>query len=258
MNLSSLIYYYIPTNQILEKKKVMFDILLGLLAKPEIDENTKVPIVDSLFAFLSDIEHLKLAQTWLQEGSIRATVGGPDLYSLSKRNKNSILVKLFEEPSISIELKSQLLEQTLGDDKSDLAQNTRDTCFAITADPANKAQVWAQITDVNSKESIYTRSAKMSGFYSVKQVDLVMPYWDKFFEVLPNIYEKQTFKYVEAFFNNMLPRVDIRDDHIVNLLALKLQTPDNNTNFANLINEGIELLMRSKAVREYAQLGSKL
>ena len=46
--------------------------------------------------------------------------------------------------------------------------------------------------------------------------------------------------------------MEIKDEHIVKLLALKLQTADNNTNFANLLNEDLELVMRSKQVREYA------
>ena len=46
--------------------------------------------------------------------------------------------------------------------------------------------------------------------------------------------------------------MEINDDHIVKLLALKLSIPDNNTNFANLLNEGLELVMRSKQVREFA------
>jgi hypothetical protein len=74
----------------------------------------------------------------------------------------------------------------------------------------------------------------------------VRPYFEKFYEVLPHIYEKQAFKVVENFFHSMLPRMEIRDEHIVKLLQLKLQTPDNNTNFTNLINEGIELVIRSK------------
>lgn len=93
----------------------------------------------------------------------------------------------------------------------------------------------------------------MGGFTSWKQLDLIKPYFDQFYEVIPLIYEKQSFKYVENFFHTMLPRMEIKDEHIVRLLALKLQTPDNNTNISNLINEGIELIMRTKAVREFAE-----
>lgn len=125
--------------------------------------------------------------------------------------------------------------------------------MALIPTAESKAKIWEEVTDVNSTESIYKRAAKMGGFYSYKQLDIVRPYFDKFFDVLPQVYEKQAFKYVENFFHSLLPRMDIKDEHIVRLLTLKLQTPDNNTNFANIINEGLELTMRSKSVREFAE-----
>ena len=47
--------------------------------------------------------------------------------------------------------------------------------------------------------------------------------------------------------------MEVKDEHIVKLLALKQQNPDVNTNIGNLYNEGIELLMRTKAVRDFAE-----
>ena len=70
MNLSALVSYYIPTQYVIEKRKVMFNVLLGLLANPYIDNSTKIPIVDNLFAFLSDLEHLNLARLWLENGIV--------------------------------------------------------------------------------------------------------------------------------------------------------------------------------------------
>jgi len=58
----------------------------------------------------------------------------------------------------------------------------------------------------------------MSGFYNWKQIDLVRPYFDEFYEVLPTLYEKNTFKYFESFFYSLLPRMEIQDRHIVKLL----------------------------------------
>ena len=40
MNLSALVSYYIPTSFVLEKKKAMFDVLLGLLANEHIEQTT--------------------------------------------------------------------------------------------------------------------------------------------------------------------------------------------------------------------------
>ena len=208
--------------------------------------------MDNLFAFLSDIDHLNLARQWLETGIIfKDAENKAELFKLGQRHKYSILKKIFEEPSISAAEKHELLTKTIGDDKSDIAENTKETCLALLPTAENKAQVWAQLIDTNSTDSIYKRGAKIGGFYSWKQLDLIRPYFDKFYEVLPLVYEKSTFKYVETF-NSLLPRMEINDSHIVKLIALKLQTPDNNTNFANLLNENIELVMRSKQIREYA------
>lgn len=46
----------------------MFDVLLKLLVNDAIDAQTKIPIVDNLFGFLSDKDHLKIAQDWMTEG----------------------------------------------------------------------------------------------------------------------------------------------------------------------------------------------
>ena len=54
MNLSSLVSFYIPTHLVVEKRKIMFNVLLELLGNEAIDAQTKIPIVDNLFGFLSD------------------------------------------------------------------------------------------------------------------------------------------------------------------------------------------------------------
>ena len=137
----------------------MFDTLLNLLTRPEIDDSIKVPIVDNLFSFLSDVKHLELAQAWLESGVI--TLEGKEVFKLSTKHKYSIMVRIFEEPSVSGEVKANLLEKTLGDDKSDMAQNIRETCTAILPKEDVKASIWQQITDVTSTDSIYKREAKM-------------------------------------------------------------------------------------------------
>lgn len=59
----------------------------------------------------------------------------------------------------------------------------------------------------------------MSGFYSFDQMDLCSPYFDKFYDVLADGFEqKHTYKYIESFFYNMLPRMNIKDSHIVKLV----------------------------------------
>jgi F0F1-type ATP synthase delta subunit len=147
----------------------MFETLLKLLANPSIEQTTKIPIVDNLFGFLSDKEDIKLAQQWLDAGIIfHDPTTKHELFKLGTKHKYSILKKIFEEPSISTEHKHELLEKIIGDDKSDIAQNSKETCMALLPSAESKAQIWASITDVNSTESIYKRAAKMGGFYSWK------------------------------------------------------------------------------------------
>ena len=62
-------------------------------------------------------------------------------------------------------------------------------------------------------------------------------------------HEKFTFKVFESYFYSLLPRKHIQDKHIVGLLSLRLQTEDTNKNFINMLNDGIELLIRSKGIR---------
>jgi len=73
---------------------------------------------------------------------------------------------------------------------------------------------------------MFIRNAKMAGMYQFDQLDIVREYFDKFFEVLPAIVDKQTWRYLENFFHAMLPTMEITDSHIVKLVALKNDTAD--------------------------------
>lgn len=122
MNLSALVSYYIPTRFVLQKKKVMFETLLNLLANEHIEQTTKIPIVDNLFGFLSDVDHIKLAESWLENGKIfKDPSTKSPLFDLGTKHKYSILKRIFEEPSFDISHKNQLLDKIIGDDKSDIA-----------------------------------------------------------------------------------------------------------------------------------------
>jgi hypothetical protein len=107
MNLSSLVSYYIPVHHVTEKKKAMFETLLSLLSSGHIEETTKIPIVDNLFGFLSDIGHINLAQQWLDTGVIfKDAASKVELFKLSTKHKYAILKRIFEEPSIAQETKN--------------------------------------------------------------------------------------------------------------------------------------------------------
>lgn len=215
MNIRGLIHSYIPTEFVLEKQVQMFNTLLALLQREDIEETIRIPIVDNLFGFLTDLEHIKIAREWLDRGAI-LKADGTELFKLSKKHKLSIVKVVFEEPSFeNEEEKQELLEKVIGDDKSDIAVNARLTCRAYKATAENKEAVWKEITDPSSELSLYQKGALMGGFYSFKQLNIIRPYFSKFIEQLPSLYKQQTFKFMEAFSGSLLPRLEVEDSYIV-------------------------------------------
>jgi len=243
-NLKGLIAYYIPSSLVQEKKDALFETLVTLLAREGVNKD---PIVDQLFGFLSSQENIQTALGWLESGKI--TAGDEQLFEIQKKHKWAILKALFRSKHFATDIKMELLEMTLGEEKSDLALQTRATCMASLPDPDVKATIWAEITDPDSTESLYMRSAKINGFMSFEQLDLCEPYFDKFFDHVATMQAKTSTKIFESFFFGLLPRMNISDAHIVKLVALKQDTPDNEKTFINTLQDGIELLVRSKQVR---------
>lgn len=180
----------------------------------------KDPIVDSLFMFLSNDEHLKDAQAWLESNKI--TVGDATLYELKDTHRKSILKALFKSDKLTLATKNEILENVLGDDKSDLAERCRIACHAQLPDAEVKAKMWADIIDANSADSSYVKQAKMSGFGIRSQQSILEPYDAKFYEVLPHVFKTMNHRNFSIFFMHMLPRNgDIKDEHIVKLVCLK-------------------------------------
>lgn len=164
--LSVLVNNYIPVALVKSSQQKMFDTLLQVLKK---DPPTKDPIVDALFGFIAGKAELEMCLEWLKQGEIK--IEGKVVFKLQKKQKHSIIAHFFKSEDFSLEFKLQLLETTLADDKSDIAVNTRARCMAGLPDPENKAKTWAEITDTTSKESLYVRTAKISGFYSYGQIE---------------------------------------------------------------------------------------
>ncbi len=62
------------------------------------------------------------------------------------------------------------------------------------------------------------------------------------------------YKYLESFFHSLLPTMQIADQHIFKLVALKNDTADSEHNFTKMLQDGIEILVRCMQIREFAKL----
>ena len=71
---------------------------------------------------------------------------------------------------------------------------------------------------------------------------------------MPTISKGPSFRYFETFFHSLLPTMQIADQHIVKLVALKNETPDSEHNFTKMLQDGIEILVRCMQIREFAKL----
>lgn len=97
----------------------------------------------------------------------------------------------------------------------------------------------------------------MGGFFHGDQLELVRPYFDKYYDVLPDIESQHGYKYLQYFSAVMVPTLEIEDRHIVKLMNIKSKVPDTNKTFMNILQDNIELLLRIKNVREFAAAEKK-
>lgn len=104
MNIKALIDYYIPSSNVAESKRVMFETLHTVLMREDLEPSTRVPIVDNLFGLVSHKDHITLVQGWLSHGAIQKS-NGEELFKLSQKHKYSILKVVYEEPEIPTEKK---------------------------------------------------------------------------------------------------------------------------------------------------------
>jgi hypothetical protein len=224
--------------------------LLGILST-DVPQSVKDTIVDSLWGFLSHKDDIARALQWLTEGNI-TSADGQEIFSLKPNHKRAIVKRIHKSSSVSDETKAEILQSVLGDDQSDLAKACRLTCQATTSNLEEKEKIWNDILDPKSSHSLYDKNALMGGFYCWDQVDDLDSFYDKFYEQVETLHVNHTFKFVSSFFFGMMPRMKIEDKHIVKLMTIKSQVADNNSMFMKVLQDGIELLIRSRKIREMA------
>jgi len=224
--------------------------LFELLNSGEAEASIVSTVVEGLIQFAQSKEQVSIISEWLVNGEIKDK-NGEHLYKLVSGNKLFIVKVAYHSNHLSQEEKSKLLELSIGADKSDIASNLRLQCDASQAE--NKEKVWGQLIDPKSTYSLSQKRALLAGFYSFNQLDLIRPYFDKFYEILPSLQQDHSQKYTEDFIFYLLPIFEIQNHHIVKLLTIKSEVPDSNTTFMNTLQDSIEKLIKCKKIREIAQ-----
>lgn len=252
--LSTLISDFIPSEKAAESKERMLNMLLQCLQNNQ-DDSIRGPIVDNMFSLIASDAHVALACSWLEHGHIHATCENPtaSMYELKQAHKVAIVKTLHKLQNLKIDDKARYLDMVLADDKSDTAVMTRLSCMAASATPDVKAQVWHDLLSPDSKYSLYEKRALMTGFYSGADMDNYRMYAEKFYQCLPTLSQEHTYKFIETFFANMLPTLEIDDGHIVSLMHVKMSVADTNGMYQNVLQDAVERLLKMKRIREYSK-----
>ena len=148
----------------LESSKAVMETLLSCLVT-HTDENIRGPIVDNLTPFFRAPEHIELAISWINKRAAHLPGSQDKIFELNNSQVYALLKRVHKSSAVSDEVKAELLEKVIGEDKSDVSLNTRLTCKASSADPAVKAECWRDLTSAETKCSLHERSALMAGFW---------------------------------------------------------------------------------------------
>jgi hypothetical protein len=75
-----------------------------------------------------------------------------------------------------------------------------------------KAKLWAEITDLESIDTLLVFQQKVAGFMKrFQQLDLITPYFDKYYEVVHELVEKSEREKAEIFISSLSPAFMARD-----------------------------------------------
>lgn len=223
----------------------MYDILVSMLQSNNL---TKDVIVDQLFCFLSSEERFWTAYRWVKMSTIY--IRGQAVYHLRPRQKYEFLKSFFKSRHFYQEKKLDLMQIVLGNDISILAEKIRAACLSSLPIPEVKARIWQEIIDPNTQDSHVQRNAKMAEFYSNNQLDLVKPYFAKFFDEIVRQRDHQQF---QLFVTCLLPVIDANLSHWRRLEQISMSFPnEDDFEFQEVLQDGLTRLQIAYQIRQEA------
>lgn len=128
----------------------------------------------------------------------------------------------------------------------------QERCDYSLPDPALKEKLWNEIIDVNSKDGLQTTKIKIGGFFQKElQLDLLLPYFDKFYEVVNDVVMKRDREFADTFLAGLSPAFMARDEDKEKFQKL-LDTADKEKNFYILFLkqqiEAVDIIQKSRVL----------
>ena len=136
-----------------------------------------------------------------------------------------------------------------GDSSDNAAIVTKVSDWSLP-DPDLKKQLWAEITDLSSKEPLKELNLKMQGFWQRRQqLDLITPYFENYYNVIEKIVEIRDREFAESFMNNLSPAFMARDVDEKNFSDILARTNPDTEFFILFLKKQIETMDITKRSR---------
>ena len=162
--------YDVLVRQMFERAQKLYESL------PDSKSEFKNLVKSHMFAYLHNLDHIKLAASWLKDGTVDLLDG----------DKQAIILAVYRSQVLNQTESENLLKKYWEENQTDRGKRFKITAHACIPTKENKEEVWEIITHPKENElSTYEFRAYISGFYSRFQKDLLEGYPEKYLEALP-------------------------------------------------------------------------
>jgi hypothetical protein len=209
--------------------------------------------IDKAITFVTEMEHLKLTADWIHQSKI--TIDGEALNcELTPAHKYSILKAYYASPHFTLDEKKALKEKTFENDNSDGGKNVAKICDYSLPDPELKEQLWREITDSSTTDSLMELRNKMAGFWQRKQqLELMVPYFEKYYSIVNKIVETREREFVEVFINSLSPAFMAREQDETAFNELLKRSNDEKEYYTLFLKKQIETIDVTKKSRHLCE-----
>lgn len=138
----------------------------------------------------------------------------------------------------------------LAGDESDKAKNAAKVCDWSLPDEALKAQLWDEITDSAHTCTLMEFRQKLRGFWQRdQQLDLIKPYFDRYYKVVEKIINERDREFAEVFMMATSPAFMARDEDLKSFEDILDRTSEEKNFFILFLKKQIETIGITKKSR---------
>ena len=243
--LSLAVNSYLPTDKVSDFSKEAADFFLKKAKKESGNKDLQTYSVDKAIFFMSQKDNINAAAQWVNNNKIK--VDDSELgCELSGPQKYDIVKKYWASSDFTQDEKNALKTKVFANDGSDAGKNVQKVLDWSLPDADLKKRLWDEITDVNSTDSVLETRLKIQGFWQKSQLELITPYFDKYYSNVAKLVADKDRNWAEVFIGGLSPAFMSREEDTKAFNALLEKQTDSEHFFTLFIKKQIELISVKK------------